>query len=83
MATRDFQRDLLWKRVTEAMKMKSNIVAGDEDDGNGLHYCRGFPFHHNPSVMGMNRILELSAVEDIRVSLKVLTPPSVVSFCLW
>ncbi len=77
VAIRDFERDLLWKRVTDAMKMKSNIVAGDEDD-DGLHSYSGFSFHHTPSVMDMNRILELSVVEDIRVSLKELTPPSIV-----
>ncbi len=69
----DFRRDLMWKSLTEEMKLNSNICAGDDSHhshcNNGLHF--------NSSVAYMNEILEYSAVEDIRVSFVTLNiPPS-------
>ncbi len=68
MAICDFRRDLMWKRLTEEMKLNSNIVAGDEGHS---HISKGLHSHFNPSLSYMNGILEHSAVEDIRVSFKV------------
>ncbi len=70
-ASCDFRRDIMWKRLTEEMKLNSNIMAGDEGHP---HSSKGLHSHFNPSVTCMNDILEHSAVEDIRVSFKVLTP---------
>ncbi len=76
MATRDFQRDLLWTRLIDAIQIESNIVvesnivagAGDED---GFQSCIVSDFNRSPSVKNMYELLELSVVEDIRVRLIV------------